>query len=210
MQAALGYDIAQNLFIGKKNLLIEGTSDLVTLQVMSSILEGANRTLLHEDITLVPVGGLDKVATFVSLMRGQKLVLACLLDSFSDQKGKQRIDDLVRDKIIREKNIRFFDEFSDNGSKCADLEDMFEKEEYLKLYNQAFDERDDIELKDLDKDESRIVKQIEKILGKRYNHHRPANLLAKLGVDATCFSCSTLDRFDKMFQAINKLFETEV
>lgn len=207
LQAALGYDIAQNLFIGKNNLLIEGTSDLVTLQVMSSILEGANRNSLREDITLVPVGGLDKVSTFVSLLRGQKLILACLLDTFTDQKGKQRVDDLVRDKIIRERNIRFFDEFADNGSKYADLEDMFEKEEYLQLFNQAFAERDEIELKDLDKNEGRIVKQIEKILGKRYNHHRPANLLAKLGTDASYFSCDTLDRFEKMFIEINKLFK---
>ena len=207
LQAALGYDIAQNLFIGQYNLLIEGTSDLVTLQVMSSILESANRTGLQEDITLVPVGGLDKVSTFVSLLRGQKLDIACLLDTFTDQKGKKRVDDLVRDKIIREKNIRFFDEFSGSGSKFADLEDMYEKEEYLNLFNLAFDERDDIEVKDLDKNESRIVKQIEKVLGKRYNHHRPANFLAKLGADATCFSSDTLDRFELMFKEINRLFE---
>lgn len=206
LQAALGYDIAQNLFIGKNNLLIEGTSDLVIIQVMSSILEGLNRIGLREDITLVPVGGLDKVSTFVSLLRGSKLNIACLLDTFTDQKGKKRVDDLVKDKIIRERNIRFFDEFSGNGSKYADLEDMYEKEEYLKLFNQAFDERDDIELAHLDQNESRIVKQIEKSLGKRYNHHRPANFLAKLGTDATYFSSHTLDRFEKMFKVINKLF----
>ena len=207
LQAALGYDIAQNLFIGKNNLLIEGTSDLVTLQVMSSILEGASRTGLREDITLVPVGGLDKVSTFISLLRGQKLDIACLLDTFTDQKGKQRVDDLIRDKIIRERNIRFFDEFSGNGSKYADLEDMFEKAEYLSIFNQAFAEHSKIEVKDLDANEHRIVKQIENILGKRYNHHRPANLLARLGVDANCFCDETLNRFEKMFEEINKLFK---
>lgn len=59
LQAALGYTLAQNLFITANNLLIEGPSDLVYLQVLSSILEGEKRTALREDITLVPVGGLE-------------------------------------------------------------------------------------------------------------------------------------------------------
>jgi predicted ATP-dependent endonuclease of OLD family len=36
LQAALGYDIAQNLFIGNRNILMEGTSDLIYLSVLSS------------------------------------------------------------------------------------------------------------------------------------------------------------------------------
>ena len=35
LQAALGYDIAQNLFISKKNLLVEGVSDLIILTAIS-------------------------------------------------------------------------------------------------------------------------------------------------------------------------------
>ena len=73
LQAALGYDIAQNLFIAKNNLLIEGTADLVYLQLLSSILETADRTSIRNDITIVPVGGLDKVTTFISLLRGRNL-----------------------------------------------------------------------------------------------------------------------------------------
>lgn len=63
LQAALGYDIAQNLFIGKNNLLIEGVSDLTYLTVLSGILEKTGRMGLRNDVTLVPVGGLDKVTT---------------------------------------------------------------------------------------------------------------------------------------------------
>ncbi len=207
LQAALGYDIAQNLFIGQNNLLVEGVSDLIYLQTMSSILQGDGRDALREDITIVPVGGLDKVATFISLLRGQELNIACLIDSFTDQKGKQRVEDMVKHKIIRDRNIRFFDEFAANGGDKADLEDMFSKSEYMSLFNQAFREHDDINLQDLCNTENRIVKQIEKKLGKRFNHHRPANTLAKLGADAKCFSCGTLDRYAKMFKEINKLFD---
>ena len=77
LQAALGYDIAQNLFISKHNLLVEGASDLLYLQVMSSLLQSLGRTGLNDKITIVPTGGLDKVSTFISLLRGSDLSIVC-------------------------------------------------------------------------------------------------------------------------------------
>lgn len=208
LQAALGYDIAQNLFISKNNLLVEGPADLIYFTVISSILEAEKRTSLKDNITIVPVGGLDKVSTFISLLRGSKLNIVCLLDSFTDQKGKQKVDDLIRHKIIKEKHIRFFDEFTNNGKTTADIEDLFEKEEYIKLFNSAFDkEYPEIKLADLDTSIDTILKQINKVIGKdRFNHYRPANKLNQLGVDKKYFDPKTLDRFEKMFVEINKLF----
>ena len=37
LQAALGYDIAQSLFIGPNNLVVEGTSDFIYLTIMSQL-----------------------------------------------------------------------------------------------------------------------------------------------------------------------------
>jgi predicted ATP-dependent endonuclease of OLD family len=208
LQAALGYDIAQNLFISKNNLLVEGPADMIYLTVLSNILESNKRTRLKENITIVPVGGLDKVATFISLLRGQKLNIACLLDTFIDQKGKQKMEDLIRYKIIRDKNIRFFDEFSNNGKKFADIEDLFNKEDYLKLFNLAFEgEYNEIKIADLDVSFDTVIKQINKSIGKeRFNHYRPASKLNQLALDTTFFSSTTLDTFEKMFIEINKLF----
>jgi len=208
LQAALGYDIAQNLFISKNNLLVEGPADLLYLTVMSNLLETEKRVGLKESITIVPVGGLDKVSTFISLLRGSKLNVVCLLDSFTDIKGKQKVEDLIMYKIIKEKNIRFFDEFVNNGQSVADIEDLFSKEEYLTLFNKAFEgDYSEIKLADLDSNTTTILKQINKVIGKeRFNHYRPANKLTQLGVDKTFFSSKTLDNFEKMFQEINKLF----
>jgi predicted ATP-dependent endonuclease of OLD family len=208
LQAALGYDIAQNLFVSKNNLLVEGPADLIYLTLISSILESEKRTFLNDKITIVPVGGLDKVSTFISLLRGSKLNVACLLDTFTDQKGKQKVADLVMHKIIKEKNIRFFNEFANNGKDVADIEDMFDKEEYLKIFNAAFDkEYPEVKLTDLDTSIDTILKQINKVIGKdRFNHYRPANKLNQLGVDKIYFKPKTLDNFEKMFTEINKLF----
>lgn len=207
LQAALGYDIAQNLFISKRNLLVEGVSDLIFLQILSSILESKQRDNLREDITIVPVGGLDKVSTFISLLRGSELETVCLLDSFLDSKGKQKVDDLVKHKIIKARNIRFYHEFIDGMNK-ADLEDLFEKNEYLTLFNRAFSEYEDIKIDDLNPDIKNIIVQINKHLGiNRFNHYRPANELSKLSNKEDFFSEKTLERFESMFREINKLFK---
>lgn len=207
LQAALGYDIAQNLFVSKNNLLVEGPADLIYLTVLSNILETEKRTFLKDSITIVPVGGLDKVSTFISLLRGSKLNVACLLDTFTDQKGKQKVDDLIMYKIIKEKNIRFFNEFANNGKTTADIEDLFTKEEYLKLFNAAFDKEYSVKLSDLDSTIDTILKQINKVINKdRFNHYRPANKLNQIGADKSYFSAKTLDNFEKIFTEINKLF----
>lgn len=206
LQAALGYDIAQNLFISKKNLLVEGVSDLIYLQTFSQILEESGRTHLDDDITIVPTGGLEKVATFISLMRGSKLDIVCLLDTFKNKKGKAKIDNLIKEKIIRDNKIKFFDEFLD-GYTTADIEDVFKKEDYLKVFNESFDQYKDIQISDLNGSIKPIVIQINKYLGiDSYNHYRPANYLTKKGLDASYFSEETLDNFEAIFQEINKLY----
>lgn len=206
LQAALGYDIAQNLYVSNKNLLVEGVSDLIILSAISGILEAEKRTCLSPDITIVPTGGLEKVATFISLLRGSKLEIVCLLDSYTDAKGKAKMDKMIAGKIIQEKKIRSYDEFVDSYSK-ADLEDLFEKEDYLKLFNSAFKELAEIKLSDLDSNIKQTILQINKHIGKdRFNHYRPANELVKLAVDKSFFKQETLNRFENMFKEINKLF----
>jgi predicted ATP-dependent endonuclease of OLD family len=209
LQASLGYDIAQNLFVSKKNLLVEGVSDLIILTAISGILESVNREHLRDDITIVPTGGLEKVATFISLLRGSKLEIACLLDSYTDAKGKAKMDKMIAEKIIHKNKIRFFDEFLEDFTK-ADLEDLFVKDDYLKLFNSAFNELTNIKESDLNVNIKQIITQINKHIEKdRFNHYRPANELVKLGVNEGFLSSKTLDNFERVFQEVNILFENK-
>lgn len=207
LQAALGYDIAQNLFVSNKNLLVEGVSDLIILTTISGILESNNRTFLNSDITIVPTGGLEKVATFISLLRGSNLEIVCLLDSYTDATGQAKMERMIKEKIIHRNKIRFFDEFV-NGYNNADIEDLFAKSDYLKLFNSAFSGYPDIKESDLSPSINQIIIQINKHLNiKRFNHYRPANELVKLAIDDSFFESSTLNRFEKVFEEINKLYE---
>lgn len=202
LQAALGYDLAQNLFITKNNLLVEGVSDLVYLQHLSGELEEAGRSGLRNDVTIVPMGGLDKVSTFVSLLRGSSLSIVCLMDSSLDNASKAQIENLVREKLVKRSKIRAYDEFIGRAGP-ADVEDMFEREEYLALLTAAFPEYE-VSLSDLDQRLPRIVQQINEALGiQRFNHYRPARAIL---TDQRRLSEQTLDRFEALFERINGLF----
>jgi len=164
LQAALGYTIAQNLFISKRNLLVEGPSDLIYLQQASSALEALGRPGLRSDVTIVPAGGLENVATFVALLGGNKLEIVVVHDH--DGKPNQRIENLQREKLIREKCILTYalfrsdvgkpklkkaaknpasphDASRTDGSEVVptDIEDLFPISTYLELFNATFGKR---------------------------------------------------------------------
>ena len=139
LQAALGYDLAQNLFVSSKNLLVEGIADLTYISIISAVLEAKGKEGLNQDITIVPVGGADKVVTFISLMRGNKLKIACLLDTFTEQSAKRRLKNMVAKKIINENNILFYHEVLKRD--FADVEDLFDISDYIILYNGEFNKK---------------------------------------------------------------------
>lgn len=201
LQAALGYTIAQNLFVSENNLLVEGISDLTYLTILSNKLSELGRTSLKNEITIVPVGGADKIATFISLLRGNDLNILCLLDTFTDQSARARLHKLTVQNIIKEKKIIFYHDILNND--FADIEDLFTDEEYLKLYNGAFGKQIDLSTIVSDKP---IMKQLKAINdGKDFNHYSPASYLAN-NITLITFSDNTLNNFEKLFKKVNEMF----
>lgn len=202
LQAALGYTIAQNLYVSPRNLLVEGISDLVYLNHFSTILKDMGKEGLSDDITIVPVGGADKIATFISLMRGNELSTVCLLDTFTNQSAEVRLKRMVEQKIIADKKILYY--HSVIGQTFADIEDLFSKDEYLELYNGTFSTS--IKITDLDVDKP-IMSQLKRINGnKSFNHYSPANYMAK-NIGTLTFSTETIERFEKLFALVNSKFD---
>lgn len=201
LQVALGYTLAQNLFVSEKNLLVEGITDLIYINMLSNILNSMKRSGLKEDITIVPVGGADKVATFVSLMRGNELKMTCLLDTFTEQSTKARLDNLISQNIIKDKKVMFYHDII--KTNYADVEDLFSDNDYLLLYNGAFGKN--IKFKDVDSSKP-IMGQLKKYNGgKNFNHYTPANYMAK-NIQSLSFTDETLNNFEKLFININKTF----
>ena len=98
--------------------------------------DGFRRLLWLAVPTLISSGGADKIATFISLMRGNELSTVCLLDTFTDQGAEVRLKRMVEQKIIADKKILYYHSVIEQT--FADIEDLFSKEEYLALYNGAF------------------------------------------------------------------------
>jgi len=132
LQAALGYSIAQNLFIAKKNILVEGPADLILLQHMGAILESCGKQGLGDAI-LVPVGGLDKLSTFVALLGSNRLRILVLHDRGASP--HQKLDDLIRQKVIERRRVLDFASFMEPVPSEADIEDLLPVGPYIDAFN---------------------------------------------------------------------------
>ncbi|MCQ3812650.1 MAG: AAA family ATPase [Acidimicrobiia bacterium] len=135
LQAALGWEIHQTLFIGPNCLVVEGVSDLLYIQAISEKLQSDGREGLSADWTITPVGGFDKVSTFVALIGAQSgIKLATLVDYH--RKDQQAIENLFKRKLMQKSNVLTFADFVDGDE--ADVEDMFDPGFYLKLVKKEF------------------------------------------------------------------------
>lgn len=88
LQAALGYDIARNLFIGNRNIVVEGTSYFIYLNLLSSHLVAKGRPGLPDSVRLLPAGGATNIPTFIALLGGI-LDFVLLLDGDASQQRIQ-------------------------------------------------------------------------------------------------------------------------
>lgn len=208
LQAALGYDLAQTLFVGPNCLLVEGPSDLLYLQLLTQALRSQSREGLDDRWVVVPVGGADKLATFVSLLGSNQLNTAVLIDV--SNREKQRIQNLQNDGKLSANALVQVTEVT--GTKDADIEDLFAPSFYLDLVNGAYGSElgKKLTLTALGKGNPRIAVAVSDYfkannLGE-FSHYPPAayflreqvKLLPKLDSD-------TLDRAEKLFQRINAL-----
>jgi predicted ATPase len=197
LQAALGYDVAQNLFIGEDNLAVEGVSDFIYLTLLSDHLASLGRASLDPVWRILPCGSADNIPAFVNLI-GPHLKVSVLLDS--GQRPNQRIDNLANAGVLDKRRIVTMGGVL--GRKEADIEDVFEDAEYLELFNRTFP-KTKLKISDL-KGTDRIVARIERKLGEQFNHGLVAQVLLKQSAIASfSFSEATLNRAEELVKAIN-------
>ncbi|MFJ8927990.1 AAA family ATPase [Streptomyces sp. NPDC102364] len=198
LQAALGYDIAQNLFVGPDNLLVEGTSDYTYLTLISDFLKEQGRTHLNDRWRILPAGGATNIPAFVALI-GANLQATVLIDSTPS--GVAKLKTLTNKGLLSPKRLLLTDSFSD-GVKDSDIEDLFSPGDYIKLYNAAFGTK--LKVSDLNGSD-RIIARITRATGNPFTEHgRPADaLLRKRDTLLPGLSEATLSRFEQLFTSVN-------
>lgn len=208
LQAALGYDLAQSLFVGPNNLVVEGVTDYWIISSVSDYLRDKGRTALHEKLTITPAGGAQKVSYMVALLTSQRLNVMVLLDS--ESAAKKTSDDLVKSKLIRDQNVIFVAEgFAASTPQEADIEDLIDPAIYEALVRESYAKELVGKTLILNPSIPRIAKRFESAFGEigmEFHKTRPSRLLlAKMGSDpAAVVTEKTSVLFETLFKAINE------
>ena len=177
--------------------LVEGTSDYAYLTVLSDYLKSLGRTHLDSRWRILPAGGATNIPTFVALV-GRSLEVSVLIDGTS---GMQKLGNLADRGLLSRNRILLTDAFTD-GLAPSDIEDLFEVDDYIKMYNAAFATK--IQVVDLDGTD-RIIARISRATGSPFvEHGRPADTLLRERDKLTpALTETTLGRFEKLFEALN-------
>ncbi|WP_203225584.1 AAA family ATPase [Kocuria sp. SM24M-10] len=123
LQAALGYELAQSMFSQKRNLVVEGVTDMFYLNAVNGAAQEAGGPILRYDPAIVPAGTASKVAYFCTIYATQNLAVAALLDSDTAGDDAAAQDALV--SLLPKKSILRVGDFRDAAPKKAEVEDLF-------------------------------------------------------------------------------------
>jgi predicted ATP-dependent endonuclease of OLD family len=217
LQGAMGYDICQSLFVGRQTILVEGPSDILYLQALSSALKRKGRTSLDPRWTLCPSGGIDKMQSFISLFAGNHLDVAVLTDQGSGEKAK--IERLKRSEILRAGWVYSIADFV--GQEEADVEDVFEPSVYADILNSSFglsskDKLDASKLGNADTSTKRLLKKTEaafRVMSEKapnFDHFTPSEWLLRnpgfLDEKSDAIE-KTLSQAEEIIKAFNNLLQ---
>ena len=213
LQGALGYEIQQTLFVAPNSLVVEGPSDLLYIQAISTQLDRDGRTGLSPKWVITPVGGVGRVPAFVSLLAPQKgMNIATLLDI--QDSDRQLIEGLYKKKILSKNQVLTYADFTDQNE--ADVEDLFERRFYVSLVNGEYAQQLNcpINIDQLNDNVPRTLKAIDLFLDEHplksgtFNHYRPARYLSDNIVSLwSDISNETRDSFEAIFERLNRLLQ---
>jgi hypothetical protein len=215
LQGALGYEITQSLFIGKHTLLVEGASDILYLQALSSALKSRKRTGLDPRWTVCPTGGIGNVKAFVSLFGGNKLDIAVLADQ--SKHDSKKIEEIRRSDILKAGRVFAVSQFT--GKDESDIEDLFEDELFATIVNSTYElsgknKLTSKSLAEADANTDRLVKRVEaafKVMPETipmFDHFTPSAWLIRTpdALDGNKKDIeNTLERAEKLFETLNAL-----
>jgi len=194
LQMALGWQMAQTLFLAPHCLMVNSASDLIYLQTLGDLAASSGANRIDPRWVVVPVGSAENLPTFVSLLGDNYVSVAVMMDITPTNKA--RVERINKSKDSSEENAVKWVEVT--RVRDADIEDLFEPNFYLKLVNLAYSDEleDPLTMKSISESNPRIVERIKshfnatQIAGGNFDRYRPASYL--------------LENFDKFKYDINE------
>jgi hypothetical protein len=199
VQGALGYELVHHLLGGRHSLLVEGTSDFTYLTVISNFLrEQGGWTSLDERWSIVPVGGAGMIPAFVALLGG-RLDATVLVHSRKD--GHPRLSQLAAEGYLARQRIVTVGEVI--GHREADIEDLFDLNDYLLIFNAAFSAA--VSSADLVGTDTVLARLARQQHVARIDQRVPAEILLRRRDELLPrLSKQTLRRFEALFRRLNE------
>lgn len=207
LQAALGYDLAQSLFVGPNNLVVEGVTDFWIISAVNAYASEKGGVSLSPNLVLTPAGGAQKVSYMVALLTSERLNVLVLLDTERDSKATK--DGLLKARLIRDQNVVFVSEAFATPPNEADIEDLLDPAVYEALVRESYLAELKAKTLTLNSNIPRIAKRIETGLadiGISFHKTRPTRLfLTKMASEPEkMLPVQSLERFEALFKLINE------
>jgi hypothetical protein len=201
VESALGYSVSQHLFLGSgHHLAVEGSSDFMFLMRVSEHLDRIGRTGLDPRFSIIPVGGADNMPAFVALM-GRRLKVTALIDGAQTSRTATRCRNAAAANDLPDGTVVTCGEAVAGLPATADIEDLFEPDDYLKLYRWAFQTA--LTGGDLAATGQPLLRRLDAVVG-AFDHALPAHALTEHRREFfETVSATTLDRFVALFTALN-------
>ena len=209
LQAALGYDLVQTLFVGSNNLVLEGVTDYWYLSSVSEHFRGLAKTALDPAITLTPAGGAQKVPYMVALLSAQRLNVIVLLDHEKDAAATRA--EIAKAQLLRDKMIVSIAAAFAVQPAEADVEDLLTPAIFEALVQESYAKELSGKVLKLNSSIPRIARRMQQAfedLGLAFHKTRPAKLfLQKMGSDpGSVLDQDAVARFERLFTAINQRY----
>ncbi|MEH2560146.1 putative ATP-dependent endonuclease of OLD family [Bradyrhizobium algeriense] len=210
IQAALGYNLSQTLFVGSANLVVEGVTDFWILSSVNDYFAETGKTRLVEKMVLTPAGGAGKVSYMTSLLASQELDVIVLLDD--DKAGRDQREELIKSKVLRDTSIVFTAAAFDPSPAESDIEDIIDPAIYTDLVNKTYAKELKGKTLNLNSKIPRIVKRYEEAfeaIGMEFFKTRPAReFMVQMGKDPTkVLTGTSIEQFERLIQEINSRYQ---
>lgn len=201
VESALGYSVSQHLFLGSgQHLAVEGSSDFIYLQRFTEYLMSKGQVGLDPRLSIIPVGSVDNMPVFIALL-GRRLRVSALVDGERSTRKLDRILAAARDNGVRENAVVVCSDVGEHLPRNADIEDLFDPEDYLCLYNWAFNAN--LKLGDLPQTTEPIIRKVTSCRGE-FDHALPAHAFTHHRDEFFAnIHDQTINNFSKLCQMLN-------
>jgi hypothetical protein len=204
LQAGLGYALAQTLFYSKRQMVVEGLTDYWLLRAINDLLSSKKLKVLRDDAVIVPCGGVNKLMPLASMLLGNDVKVAIVLDG--DEPGKQKGKEAQNRLMVK---CLFISDFA--GKTEAEIEDLFPEKLYLDAVYKAFpDVKAPLEFNKDEKNIQCISKRVNAAFERNrlgaFEKWRPAKVLLEwIHENPDVIPDENLTKFKAIFEEVNRI-----